>query len=235
MQNEKKQHQVNPVSGMKAPRKPSPKFQKTDKKTLAMDESTISALFEVRKIAYADNKDIFLDMDLLRRLLTNPNAVVATMKSGGALAGFGVATPINEGWVKDDLQEIKDVMKPHMKNADLFDKISAAMESSSCYYIDDIAIAKGAAEAARQKRSPIYQLNEYAARFKKETKIVRSFFSQLEEHSAKFLIVHGRTVNGEYEDYKNLIERNGFRKIQENDHPDWFGGEKFKLMVFEKL
>lgn len=183
-----------------------------EKGKLALDESTLSRLLEVRKKAFSDNPEISIDRALFDTLLKNQNAAVAVMKTDGAPAGYVVANPINEGWVKGDVQEIKDVMKPHMDDA-LFEKISAAMGGGSCYYLDDLAIAKRGMGTAG---------------------MMRGFFSQLQGHSAKFLVLHGRMANRAYELYQGVIEKNGFRKIHENVHPNWFGGEDFMLMVFEK-
>jgi hypothetical protein len=198
-----------------------------------MDESTIDLLLAIRRKAFSDNPEIDIDRALFASLLKNQNAAVATMKANGHLTGYVVATPIMESWVKDDVQEIKDIMKPHVSNA-LHGKISAAIEGGACYYPDDLAVAKQGLPEAKDGRSPLSQLDERSERFHQAVEMVRDFFSQLDHHSARYLVLHGRMVNGAYKGYTKRIERNGYRKIHENVHPDWFGGEDFMLMVFEK-
>ena len=212
----------------------APEFPKRENGKLAMDESTVKQLFELRKRAFSDNPEISIDYQLFASLLKNLNAAVATMKVDGVLAGYMVATPIKESWVKNDLQEIKDVMRLNMGNT-LFKKISAIMKSGACYYLDDLAVMMKGMGDTGTEQSPLSQLDRHTARFRGASDMVKSFFEQLDMHSANFLVLHGRMANNAYKGYTKRIEMNGFRKIHENVHPNWFGGEDFMLMVFEKV
>ena len=208
MQKTKKNHIAPAEKTSGAPSK----FQKPENQRLAMDESTIDRLLALRRKATEKTQDLDIDRGLFASLLKNQNAAVATMRIDGKLEGYIVATPINEGWVKGDVQEIKDVMKPTM-DAWLFEKISKAMDIGPCYYLDDFLIAK---------------------RGDALLDMVESFHSQLDSNSAKFLLVHGMILDNRYKIYKSIIKSGGFAKIHENVHPNWFGGEDFMLMVFEK-
>jgi len=211
----------------------APKFKKAESGRLALDESTVGRLLEIRRRAFSDNPEITISKELFSALLRNQNAAVSVMKLGGGLAGYVIANPIGESWVKGDLQEIKDVMKANMDGA-LYGKVSAAMESGGCYYLDDLAVAMRSGEAAGSARGPLSQLRKHTARFNEASAMVESFFSQLAGHGATFLVLHGRMSNGAYNGYTKRIGLNGYRKIAECVHPDWFGGEDFMLMVFEK-
>jgi len=221
---------VKPAAG--ASHGAAPKFKKAESGRLALDESTINGLLEIRRRAFSDNPEISITRELFSALLRNQNAAVSVMKLNGRLAGDVVANPIGESWVKDDLREIKDIMKQSMES-ELFEKISAAMESGACYYLDDLAVAMRAGGTST-KRSPLSQLRVHTARFNEASAMVGSFFSQLAEHGASLLVLHGRMSNGAYHGYTGRIEMNGYKKIHECVHHEWFGGEDFMLMVFEK-
>ena len=200
---------------------------------LAIDESTIDRLLEIRKNAFSDNPEITIDRALFASLLRNQNAAVALMRAGESPSGYIVANPIRESWVGGDVEEIKGAMEPGMEKA-LYEKVSEAMGSGSCYYVDDLAIARGGSPGAGEGRSALSQLDGHSEMFREAAGMVRSFFSQLEAHSAKFLVLHGRKANEAYKGYTKRIEMNGFRKLHEADQPNWIGGEDFMLMVFEK-
>ena len=189
-----------------------PKFQKPESVKLAMDESTIGSLLALRRKATPLEFDI--DDALFASLLKNPNAAVATMRIAGKLEGYIVATPINEGWVKGDIQEIKDMMmtKPGM-DPGLFEKISKAIDSGPFYYLDDFQMAK--------REDALLGM-------------VENFYSQLDSNSAKFIAVHGLFEGKQYKIYSSMIKSGGFVKIHENVHSNWFGGKDFIFMVFEK-
>ena len=189
-----------------------PKFQKPESGKLAMDDSTIGSLLALRRKTAAREFDI--EDALFASLMKNPNAAVATMKINGKLEGYIVATPISEGWVKGDVQEIKDMMltmtKPEM-DPGLFDKISKAIDSGPFYYLDDFQMAK---------------------RGDALLDMVENFHAQLAGNSAKFIAVHGLRESKQF--YSRMIKSGGFVKIHENDHTNWFGGKDFVFMVFEK-
>ena len=192
-----------------------PKFQKPESVKLAMDDSTISSLLVLRR--KTTSLDFDIDDALFASLMKNPNAAVATMKIDGKLEGYIVATPISEGWVKGDVQEIKDMMlamtKPDM-DPGLFEKISKAIDSGPFYYLDDFQMAK---------------------RGDALLDMVESFHAQLAGNSAKFIAVHVLLEDKRYKKfYNSMIKSGGFVKIHENAHTNWFGGKDFVFMVFEK-